>query len=159
MAADTVMKLSDLMRYLLESLTKRKVLVKHELDFLQNYIDLERIRLGKKAKVNFECKGDPGGKIISPLLLIPFVENCFKHGIAVNPADNVIDISILLEENALILRTSNNIAPKRIDLSVKKTSMGIENVKKRLELLYTGKNQLEIKEEQNKFLVNLEIEI
>jgi two-component system, LytTR family, sensor kinase len=158
-AADTVMKLSDLMRYLLESSQKRKVLVKHELDFLQNYIDLEKIRLGKKATVNFECKGDLGGKIISPLLLIPFVENCFKHGISVNPADNVIGISILLEENVLILRTSNNIAPKRIDLASKKSSTGIENVKKRLELLYTDKHQLEIKEEQNKFLVNLEIEI
>jgi len=112
-AADTVMKLSDLMRYLLESSQKRKVLVKHELDFLQNYIDLEKIRLGKKAKVNCEFKGDQSGKIISPLLLIPFVENCFKHGISVNPADNVIDISIQVEENILTLRTSNNKAPKR----------------------------------------------
>jgi sensor histidine kinase YesM len=158
-AADTVMKLSDLMRYLLESSQKRKVLVKHELDFLQNYIDLEKIRLGKKAKVNCEFNGDLGGKIISPLLLIPFVENCFKHGIGVNPADNVIDISIQVGENILILRTSNNIAPKRIGVASKKTSTGIENVIKRLELLYSKRHQLEIKEDETRFFVNLKIDI
>jgi len=153
------MKLSDLMRYLLESSQKRKVLVKHELDFLQNYIELEKIRLGKKAKVNFEFKGDQSGKIISPMLLIPFVENCFKHGISVNPADNVIDISIVVEENVLILKTSNSIAPKRISPTSKTTSTGIENVKKRLELLYPEKHQLKIKEDETRFSVILKIEI
>jgi LytS/YehU family sensor histidine kinase len=153
------MKLSDLMRYLLESSQKRKVLVKHELDFLQNYIDLEKIRLGKKATVNCEFNGDLGGKIISPLLLIPFVENCFKHGIGVNPADNVIDINIQVGENDLVLQTSNIIAPKRISMTSKKTSTGIENVKKRLELLYTKRHQLEIKEDETRFFVNLKIDI
>ncbi len=158
-AADTVMKLSDLMRYLLESSQKKKVLVKHELDFIQNYIELEKIRLGKKAKVNSMLRGDPSGKIISPLLLIPFVENCFKHGISVNPAENNIDISIEVEETSLVLRTSNNIAPGRISPVSKKTSTGIENVKKRLELLYPEKYHLEIREEETRFLVNLKIEI
>ena len=158
-AADTVMKLSDLMRYLLESTQKRKVLVKHEIDFLQNYIDLEKIRLGKKANVNYECTGELGGKIISPLLLIPFVENCFKHGIGVNPAENIIAISVHVKEGVLCLLSSNNVAPKRIDLASKKASTGIENVKKRLELLYSHKHKLEIREDHNKFFVNLEIEI
>jgi len=158
-AADTVMKLSDLMRYLLESSQKRKVLVKHELDFLQNYIDLEKIRLGKKAQVNVKFEGDHKGKIISPLLLIPFVENCFKHGISINPEDNIIDVSIELEDNMLVLKTSNIIAPKRISQSSKKASTGIENVKKRLTLLYSQKHKLEIKEDETRFLVHLIIEI
>ena len=158
-AADTVLKLSDLMRYLLESSQKRKVLVKHELDFLQNYVKLEKIRLGNKAKINFEFIGEESGKIIAPMLLIPFVENCFKHGISINPADNFIDISILVKDNVLILSTSNNIAPKRISLSSKNTSTGIENVKKRLDVLYNIKYQLEIKEDDNRFFVNLRIEI
>jgi len=158
-AADTVMKLSDLMRYLLESSQKRKVLVKHELDFLQNYIDLEKIRLGKKAKVKVEYSGDQSGKIISPLLLIPFVENCFKHGIGVNAAENLIDIAIDVEEKSLSLRTLNNIAPKRINPASKKTSTGIENVKKRLEFLYADKYQLDIKEDETRFAIFLKIEI
>jgi len=82
-ASDAVLKLSDLMRYLLESSKKRKVLVKNEIQFLENYIELEKIRLGKKYQVTSSVKGDFHGKIISPMLLIPFIENCFKHGISV----------------------------------------------------------------------------
>lgn len=158
-AADAVMKLSDLMRYLLESSKKRKVLVKHEFEFLQNYIDLEIIRLGKKVQVSSSFKGDLGGKIISPLLLIPFIENCFKHGISVNSKENKIDISVELNENTVLLHTRNNIAPHRINPSTKKSGTGIENVKKRLELLYPGKHTLEINYDEKEFVVNLSIEI
>lgn len=158
-SADAVMKLSDLMRYLLDSSKKRKVLVKHEFEFLQNYIDLEIIRLGKKAKVSSSFKGDLSGKIISPLLLIAFVENCFKHGIGVDSRENNISISVELNENSLLLHTSNNIAPQRINPSAKKSGTGIENVKKRLELLYPEKLVLEITDENNSFIVNLSIDI
>ena len=158
-AGDAVMKLSDLMRYLLESSKKRKVLVKHEFEFLQNYIDLEKIRLGKKAKVNSTFKGDMSGKIISPLLLIPFIENCFKHGISVISKVNEIDILLELSENSVKLRTDNNIAPQRINPSSAKSGTGIENVKKRLELLYPDKHQLEINKLDGKYVVDLVIEI
>ncbi len=158
-AAGTVMKLSDLMRYLLESSKKRKVLVKHELDFLQNYIDLEKIRLGNKAKVVTEFHGDVGGKIISPLLLIPFIENCFKHSISVDSKKNLIEIYVQVNEERLILNTSNNIAPKRISPATKRKGTGIENVRKRLDLLCPGKYQLDIRSENEKFIVNFNLEI
>lgn len=158
-AGDAVMKLSDLMRYLLESSKKRKVLVKQEFDFLQNYIDLEIIRLGKKAIVNSSFKGDLSGKIISPLLLIPFIENCFKHGISVNAKENEINIFVKLNENTVILQTSNNIAPQRINPSSVKSGIGIENVKKRLQLLYPGKHKLEIINDDKSYIVNLSIDI
>ncbi|MCD4696552.1 MAG: histidine kinase [Bacteroidales bacterium] len=158
-SADAVMKLSDLMRYLLDSSKKRKVLVKHEFEFLQNYIDLEKIRLGKKAQVKSSFKGDLSGKIISPLLLIAFIENCFKHGISVNSKENEIDISVELKENTVLLRTSNNVAPQRINPLTIKSGTGIENVKKRLELLYPGKHKLEINNDEKEFIVNLVIEI
>lgn len=158
-SANAVMKLSDLMRYLLESSKKRKVLVKHEFEFLQNYMDLEIIRLGKKAQVSSNFKGDFSGKIIAPLLLIAFIENCFKHGISVNSKENKIDISVELNGNTVLLHTRNNVAPQRINPSTKKSGTGIENVKKRLELLYPGKHQLEIKTDEKEFVVNLSIEI
>jgi len=158
-AAEAVMKLSDLMRYLLESSKKRKVLVKHEFEFLQNYIDLEIIRLGKKVQVSSSFIGDLSGKIISPLLLIPFIENCFKHGISVNSKKNEIEISVELNENLLMLKTINNIAPQRINPSITKSGTGIENVKKRLELLYPEKYKLEIIDDENRFEVSLAIEI
>ena len=157
-AADAVMKLSDLMRYLLESSTKRKVLVSYEFEFLQNYIDLETIRLGKKVTVVSSFEGDVSGKIISPLLLIPFVENCFKHGISIMSSDNNIEISLMMTGNKLMLRTENNLVPDRKG-SIKKSGTGIENVKKRLELLYAGKHQLEINNDGQKFIVDLSIEI
>jgi len=159
LAADVVMKLSDLMRYLLESSKKRKVLVKHEFDFLKNYIDLEIIRLGEKAKVKKSFNGDLSGKIISPLLLIAFIENCFKHGISVNSKDNYIEITVELIDNHLKLRTINNIAPQRINPSNRKSGTGIDNVQKRLKLLYPNKHQLEILNDDKEFIVNLSIEI
>lgn len=158
-AADAVLKLSDLMRYLLESTKKRKVLVKHEFEFLQNYIDLETIRLGKKAHVKSSFTGEISGKIISPLLLIPFIENCFKHGISVNSKENEIDISVEMKENMVLLQTRNNIAPQRINPATIKSGTGIENVKKRLKMLYPNKHQIEIKKDERIFTVNLVIEI
>jgi LytS/YehU family sensor histidine kinase len=158
-AADTVMKLSDLMRYLLESSKKKKVLVTSEFDFLQNYIDLEVIRLGKKAKVICNFSGELGGKIISPLLLIPFVENCFKHGIGVSSKDNIIDISVAMVDDTIVLKTKNNIAPQRINPATKKSGTGIDNVKKRLELLYPNKYTLDIKQSDNEYSVNFTLSI
>ena len=157
-AADAVLKLSDLMRYLLESSTKRKVLVKHEFDFLQNYIDLEIIRIGKKANVSSRFEGDISGKIISPLLLLPFIENCFKHGIGIMSSDNNIEISVIMSGDKLMLKTVNNLVPDRKG-SFKKSGTGIENVKKRLQLLYAGRHQLEINDDGQRFMLDLSIEI
>ena len=157
-AADAVMKLSDLMRYLLESSTKRKVLVKHEFEFLQNYIDLETIRLGNKARISSSFKGNISGKIISPLLLIPFIENCFKHGIGVISANNEIIISVNVQGNELTLISQNNIITDR-KAEIKKSGTGIENVKRRLGLLYPGKHKLNIEKESKKYILELTIEI
>jgi len=159
LAGDSVIKLADLMRYLLESSGKRKVLVKHELEFLKNYIDLEKVRLGNKCEVNYTYSGNYDGKIISPLILIPFIENCFKHGVSANLAENIIDIGIEVKENVLYLNSANNIAPKRLDPSSKKTKTGIANVKKRLKLLYPKQYQLSIDSEGDKFEVKLKLEI
>ena len=158
-SADAVLKLSDLMRYLLESTKKRKVLVKQELEFLQNYIDLEVIRLGNKAEIKSIFDGDASGKIISPLLLIPFVENCFKHGIGILAKDNIIEIDVILVDSLLTLSTSNTIAQQRVSSSSTRVGTGIDNVKKRLELLYPDKYKLDIVNNDNKFFVKLEIEI
>ena len=158
-ASDAVLKLSDLMRYLLESSKKRKVLVKHEIQFLKNYIELEKIRLGKKGEVNYSISGDFDGKIISPMLLIPFIENCFKHGISALASENLIDISLCMEKNSLTLNAVNNIAPKRISDNSRKGKTGIQNVKKRLQLLYPKRHALTIDTSNNQYLVNLRIDI
>ena len=157
-AGDAVMKLSDLMRYLLESTPKRKVLLKNEFEFLQNYIELELIRLGNKTKVNYEFKGDVRGKIISPLLLIPFIENCFKHGVGLNFKLNQINISVELDNDTLFLITRNNIVSEK-QQPHKRSGTGIENVRKRLDLLYPEKHKLEIIKEKGEFFVDLKVEL
>jgi len=157
-AADTVMKLSDLMRYLLESSTKRKVPIKHEYEFIQNYIDLEVIRLGNRANVSSTLEGDIDGKIISPLLLIPFIENCFKHGISVISADNEINIHIICLGNKLQIKTRNKVIAEKLG-EIKKSGRGIENVKKRLQLLYPAKHNITINKGEKTFCVELVIEI
>jgi len=159
LAGEAVLKLSDLMRYLLESSKKRKVLVKHELEFLENYIELEKIRLGKKCTVQYEFSGELHGRIISPMLLIPFIENCFKHGISVMAKENLIMISIKIDQHTLVLSSGNNIVRKKAIAEDKKGKTGIENVKKRLELLYPGRYDLNISKAENKYLVNLKIEL
>ncbi len=158
-APDTVMKLSELMRYLLQSSGKRKVLVKHELEFLNNYIELERVRLNKKAQIHARFRGQAEGKIISPMLLIPFIENCFKHGIGLQYENNIIDISIDIEGNTIVLKTQNRIAPKRLNPDERKSGTGIVNAEKRLKLLYQGKHTLETKQEDNVYKIFLCIEI
>jgi len=158
-AADAVLKLSDLMRYLLESSKKRKVLVKNEIQFLENYIELEKIRLGKKATVNYNINGDFHGKIISPMLIIPFIENCFKHGIGTLTSENIIDISIELIQNTLHVKSQNNIAPQRISSNDKKVKTGIENVKRRLTMLYEKRHDLTIEITDKKYKISLKIEL
>nr|NQU90752.1 histidine kinase [Bacteroidota bacterium] len=158
-AGDVVLKLSDLMRYLLESSRKRKVLVKHELEFLKNYIDLEKIRLARKLTMSSMFEGDFDGKIISPMLLIPFIENCFKHGIGVNYSENLIEINIKINDRFLYLETSNRIAPRRLNPHQKKTGTGIENVKRRLNLLYPKRHDLHIKQTETKYFVKLKLEL
>ena len=115
--------------------------------------------LGNKAQVISRFKGEMSGKIISPLLLIPFIENCFKHGISVSSKENKIDISLELKGDTVLLQTRNNIAPQRINPATKKSGTGIENVKKRLELLYSGKHDLKIENNEIEFVVDLSIDI
>jgi LytS/YehU family sensor histidine kinase len=103
-------------------------------------------------------EGDASGKIISPLLLIPFVENCFKHGISISTSGNKIEISVHIEGDRLRMKTCNQLVPERKG-SIKKSGTGIENVKKRLQLLYADKHQLEITKDEHKYVVDLLIEI
>ncbi len=158
-APDTVMKLSELMRYMLQSSGKRKVLVKHELEFLSNYIELERVRLNKKAQIHAHFQGHPEGKIISPMLLIPFIENCFKHGIGLQYENNIININIDIDGNTIVLKTQNGIAPKRLNPDVRNSGTGIANAGKRLKLLYPGMHTLETKHQDNVYKTYLCIEI
>ncbi len=154
-----ILRLSQTMRYLLyESNTDFGPLEK-EIEHLQNFVEMQGLRVGEKAKISFEVQGDPAGKQVAPLLFLPLVENGFKHGIKGDTAGAFIKINLHILDHQLVLKTENN---KGIVDEVKSGSysggVGLENLKRRLSLLYPGKHRLEITDGMNTFIVILKID-
>ncbi|MFC2151551.1 sensor histidine kinase [Bacteroidota bacterium] len=158
-ASNAVMHLSDLMRYILESSKKKHVPLKEEIEFINNYIELEKIRLGSNFKLNYNITGDAKNLYISPMILIAFVENIFKHGVSLNKEKNEFDIRITIENSQLNFLSINNICIQNNNLETKEEKTGIENVKKRLELLYPDNHKLTFENNNGKFQVNLQIKL
>jgi hypothetical protein len=150
-APESITKLSSIMRYVMSETSAALVALDKEIKYLQSYIDLERLRLTDKVKLDFKVEGDLTGKRISPLIFLPLIENAFKHGVStVEECD--IRIHITVSGNLLNLEVANN---KPRTESRHKTGLGVDNVKKRLLLLYPGKHELKIKETSSTYLVNL----
>lgn len=139
--AGLIERLSDIMRYFVDESLKDEVSLQTEILFIENYIALEKIRLRHEAEINFtkECNGEAS---IPPMLLMTFVENIFKHGIDKSSSHNKIDISLLHQNGYLLFQTRNHIQGK----SIQKNShgFGIENLRKRLTLLFGTKFELNI---------------
>lgn len=139
-----VLKLSELMRYMLyegEDEQHRVSLV-NEIGYLKNYIGLQQIRFRDRLLVEFLVEGEPDGKKIAPLLLVPFIENGFKHGI-LSDAQHPFTIHLLIEGDRLILHVKNR---KNLDNKDHAGGVGLSNVRKRLELLYPSRHQLTIRD-------------
>ncbi|EDP70835.1 putative two-component system sensor histidine kinase [Flavobacteriales bacterium ALC-1] len=154
---DVVMQLSELMRYQLESSKKDSVLLKNELEFVENYLLLEEKRLSNRCTIEFLIKGDLLDLRISPMLLIPFVENAVKHGAQSTNEQSTIDITAVIENKTLHFRVENSMPTKIV--ASKRKGLGLENVKRRLNLLYLNAHQLEIKEKENTFHVHLSLDV
>ena len=137
-AKDYLMKLSDSLRYMIYETDDDKVLLTDEIDYIKNYISLEKLRL-ENDSVNFSLSGNSDGLLIAPLLLIPLIENCFKHLDKENP---FVTIDIHIEETLLKLTTRNS-----MDTINNEGGVGLSNLKERLHLLYPEKHQLNTKVE------------
>ncbi len=153
--APTVMKLSSIMRYILSDTQANHVPLENEIDFLKNFIDLQSVRLTDKVHVNFTVSGEPENKQVAPLLLIPFVENAFKYGVSTKENTN-IDISLKATDDKISFFVTNIIVSTDHGI-IDGTGIGINNVKRRLELLYHEKHTLITKKENNQFIVQLDI--
>ena len=156
-APDLVMQLSELMRYQLESSKKDTVLLKEELEFIENYLLLEEKRLSKRCTIEFLIRGDLLDLRIAPMLLIPFVENAIKHGAQSTNKQSTIDISAAIENTTFHFRVENSV-PSKVATS-KRNGLGLENVTRRLNLLYPNAHQLEINEQEKVYHVNLSIDL
>ena len=152
-SAEVVLRLSDLMRYMLYEASANVVSLKDEITYLENYISIEQMRFADRLDLSFQYSGDIAGKSISPLLLLPFIENSFKHGI--EDSSGWITIDLKVESNSLYLKVENSYT---LPVKPKKTGLGLANVKRRLELAYSGKHELNFSQNDESYLVELTLE-
>lgn len=151
---EIILKLSNLLDYILYQVSKPRVSLLDEVLHIQEYVDLERIRFEETLKVDFNYSDIPDSVQIAPMLLIPFVENAFKHG---NIVDGFlsIHIDVKLSTNELIFSVKNTYLPdENVDMN---GGIGLKNIKKRLELHYPQNHLLEQNIENQLYCVNLKI--
>ncbi len=156
-AAEITLKLSDLMRYLLESSKTDKVSLKKEIQFLEDYLSLEKIRLSKNTDIRFEVSGIVSNVLIAPLLFIPLVENAFKHGLKTNKSDSFAHFSLSVQGKDLFFE-AKNLLGKSLENSPE-SGTGIENLRKRLQLIYPNNHLLDIQKSNDEYKVILHIQL
>ncbi|MBH2004500.1 MAG: sensor histidine kinase [Sphingobacteriia bacterium] len=153
--APAVMKLSSIMRYILTETERDLVPLSNEVEFIHNYIDLQQVRLTDKVKLDFTITGNIGELLIAPLIFIPFVENAFKYGISTKE-QSTIHIQLEAKEQHIYFSATNFIVQSE-NTMMENTGIGINNVKRRLELLYPGKHSLLTEEKGGYYYVTLHI--
>lgn len=154
----SLIKLSSLLRYMLYETDEDKVLLEREIEYLQSYIDLQKQRFGKKVKIIANFPGTLNNYSIEPMLLIPFVENAFKHGTGMI-TDAQIDISLSIADGKLQFSVRNR-SGFTVDEPKDKTSgIGLNNVKRRLNLLYGKSHSLQIDDRDGWFTVCLQLNL
>jgi two-component system, LytTR family, sensor kinase len=155
LAADTLIKLSDLLRFQLYECSVDKIPIEKELEYLRNFVDLEKMRRGEKVKVLWDQQDSVRGFTIAPLLLIPFVENAFKFVSNHSDIENKVDIRLRKEDGRFEFTLRNTTEPHP---QATAGGIGIQNVKRRLDLLYPQKHTLNIRDTPEIFTVELTLE-
>lgn len=157
-ASKLVTGLSDLLRFILYECNQPLVPLSKELKMIRDYIELEKVRYGNKLELHIDMPADTNDLYISPLLLLPFIENCFKHGTSQILEQPWISLHINLKGRQMQMKLLNGKSTQPI-VSKNGSGIGIHNVEKRLALLYPGKHELIITDEEDVFIVNLKIEL
>ncbi len=156
-APEIVLKLADLLRFMIYESNVAYIPLVKEISLLTQYMDLEQLRYGNRLDLSIIIRGETEGKMIAPLLLLPLLENAFKHGTS-NQLDQCwISLDLQLTEDHLHFRLINS--KEKIVEEKTVGGIGLQNVKKRLELLYPGKHQLNITEDAEVFIVNLQLSL
>jgi LytS/YehU family sensor histidine kinase len=153
--ADMILKVSDILRYSVESTKAGKRAIRQEVKLIYDYIDIFKKRFEGRCFINFNVSGDDQSQLIEPLLLIPFVENAFKHG-SFSDADHPININLSISKNELRFHLQNQIKKQIKDTG---SGIGVKNVKRRLEVLYPGKHELNITANSNDYEVILSLRL
>jgi len=157
-ASKMITGLSDMLRYILYEGNRPLTSLHKELGMIEDYINLEKIRYGNRLELHIDLPENTQGLHIAPLLLLPLVENCFKHGTSTMLEQPWINLKITLQGKQMHMKLLNG----KLNSPVEKqplTGIGLNNVQMRLSLLYPGKHELTITSEDEVFMVNLKLEL
>jgi two-component system, LytTR family, sensor kinase len=157
-APEALKKLSTLLHYIIYECNQPLVKLEEELKMIMGYIDLEKIRYGESLNMSLQIQGNAINKMICPLLLIPFLENSFKHGASQMLTHPWINLDIVIEDQNLYFNLSNSKPTLSIESTIIK-GLGLSNVKKRLAILYHGTHSLNITEDMMSFSVSLKVPV
>ncbi|HSJ70003.1 MAG TPA: sensor histidine kinase [Anditalea sp.] len=160
-AQTAILKLSRMMRYVLYETEKDHTMLSKELEFIKDYIELMRLRLSEKIKVDIDIPQNFEDANLAPMLLLPFIENCFKHGIS-SQKSSAIQINICIKDKILVLETVNSIFSSNHNTPEGNASgIGVTNTKRRLALLYDQKHELKVDDQNqdNEYRLHLKINL
>jgi two-component system LytT family sensor kinase len=156
---EVVLKLSEILDYMLYECNEERVALSKEIKLIQNYISLEQLRYGGNVKIDFKVLGKSSNKSIAPLILFPFVENCFKHSVSISPNNAWIKAKLEIATDNIKFNVKNNKPALRKQGDEISKGIGLKNVKKRLELLYSNNYKLNIDETETEYSILLKINL
>lgn len=157
-APDMVLRLSELMRYVLYECNERTVSLDKEINYLNNYLELEKIRSGGKVEVSFDVKGITKDKYIAPMIFITFVENSFKHGLSRQIHLGYVHISIVVKNSELVFYIENSKSETHDD-NYHQGGIGLQNTRRRLDIMYPGQYSMKIEDGVENYSVTLKIKL
>jgi len=155
---ETILRLSSILRYVLYEGSSSKVSLRKEIEVLESYIELEKIRYEERLELNLNVRGTVNNQEIAPLLMLPLVENAFKHGASETMGTPWINIDLVVNENEFTFKVSNSKPDRQSNaLRPSGTRIGLANVRKRLQLLYAGRHTFRVHDAEDVFVVELKL--
>lgn len=154
MASEVVLKLSEIMQYIIYDANKKKVSLIQEINYIDNYVELEKIRFGNLVDIEISISGDIDDIKVAPLIFLPFIENAFKHGLR-NTDDMKLVINFERNKEKLLFSSQNTFNPNNMKSS--REGIGLKNVERRLQILYKNSYDLDIFDDNGQYIVNLKI--
>jgi len=158
-SSEVVLKLSDMMRYVLYECNEDKVLLSKEISFIKNYLELERLRFNVSYQIDYRQEGEPEKQVVAPMLMVEFIENSFKHGLNRHFSSGWVRLEIKIAEDQLDFTISNSRGSQDEEKEIKKSGIGLINIKKRLSLIYPDQYLLEIEDKPELFKVHLHLDL
>jgi len=160
LAPEIVLRLSEMMRYMLYECNEKVVPLDKEINYINNYLELEKLRHGDKFEIKFALNGDPSKLRIAPLMFMPFIENSFKHGLNSQIQSGYVHINMNVSNQEATIKVDNSNPPAMPAMKQRRSGgVGLVNIKRRLQLIYPNNHKLDIDNTPNSFHVKLHINL